>query len=387
LPDGALERPILGNKLIPFDEKINNPPTVFIDSPASGQTFPSPASILINANAMDSDGRIAKVEFYNGSLKLGEDVSFPYSLTWDNVAAGSYAISAKAIDDQNASTYSATVNVNVFSGSCTSTGTISREFWDGVSGTSVSNIPVHLSPTSVNELSLLESPSNIGVNYGTRIRGYICSPATGNYIFWISGNDNCELWLSADDNEINKTRIAFVNGSTGIRQWNKYGTQQSVLISLVAGKKYYVEVLHKQGVGTDNLAVGWQKPDGTLERPIPGYVLLSYEPLPSRLSESITLQPTWKNESEENIMSLKVFPNPTQKGSITLSIEGYEGTRHKVVVEVLRMSGEVVYSEKVSCEITCRRTIINVDEKFQPGVYIVNATIEEKRYSEKLVIY
>jgi hypothetical protein len=39
---------------------------------------------------------------------------------------------------------------------------------------------------------------------------------------------------------------------------------------LEAGKRYAIEALHKEGGGNDNLAVGWQLPDGTQERPIPG---------------------------------------------------------------------------------------------------------------------
>ena len=37
-------------------------------------------------------------------------------------------------------------------------------------------------------------------NYGTRMRWYITAPATGNYTFWIAGDDNSELWLSLNDN-------------------------------------------------------------------------------------------------------------------------------------------------------------------------------------------
>ncbi|MCX7806675.1 MAG: Ig-like domain-containing protein, partial [Planctomycetota bacterium] len=57
----------------------NVPPTVSITSPSSGATFTAPANITITANAADSDGSIAKVEFFNGSTKLGEDTTSPYS--------------------------------------------------------------------------------------------------------------------------------------------------------------------------------------------------------------------------------------------------------------------------------------------------------------------
>src|SRR5262245_56406234 len=44
----------------------NASPTVSITSPANNATFNVPANITISANAADSDGTIARVEFFNG---------------------------------------------------------------------------------------------------------------------------------------------------------------------------------------------------------------------------------------------------------------------------------------------------------------------------------
>lgn len=79
-------------------------PTVSITSPASGSSFTSPASITINANASDADGAISKVEFFNGSTKLGEDATSPYSFTWSGATAGTYTIKAVATDDRGGQT-------------------------------------------------------------------------------------------------------------------------------------------------------------------------------------------------------------------------------------------------------------------------------------------
>ncbi|WP_081670898.1 S8 family serine peptidase [Sporocytophaga myxococcoides] len=155
-------------------------------------------------------------------------------------------------------------------GLCNASGTITREVWTSIPGSVVSNIPVNTSPNQSSSLTLFEAPTNFGINYGQRIRGTICAPLSGNYIFWISSNDNSELWLSTDDTPSNKVRIASVTGYTGVREWTKYPSQRSASIALVGGKTYYIEALHKQGASNDNLAVGWQLPDATLERPIPG---------------------------------------------------------------------------------------------------------------------
>ncbi len=89
----------------------NQPPVVAITSPANNATFTAPASISITATASDN-GSVAKVEFYNGTVFLGSDVTSPYTFTWTNVAAGTYTITAKATDNLgSSSTASATVNV------------------------------------------------------------------------------------------------------------------------------------------------------------------------------------------------------------------------------------------------------------------------------------
>lgn len=91
----------------------NVSPVVSLTSPASGTSFTAPASVAIAASATDSDGTIAKVEFFNGATKLGEDTSSPYTYTWSAVAAGSYSLTAVATDNQGAATTAAVVSITV----------------------------------------------------------------------------------------------------------------------------------------------------------------------------------------------------------------------------------------------------------------------------------
>ncbi len=92
---------------------VNQAPTVSLTGPANNATYNAPASITITANASDADGNVTKVEFYNGSTKLGEDASAPYSLAWSNVGAGTYTITAKATDNLGATKTSGAVTVKV----------------------------------------------------------------------------------------------------------------------------------------------------------------------------------------------------------------------------------------------------------------------------------
>ncbi|WP_162144128.1 Ig-like domain-containing protein [Sporocytophaga myxococcoides] len=95
------------------DPASNAAPVVSLTAPANNATFTAPASITITANASDSDGSISKVEFYQGTTKLGEVLTAPYSYSWSNVAAGTYSITAKAFDNANASTTSSAVSITV----------------------------------------------------------------------------------------------------------------------------------------------------------------------------------------------------------------------------------------------------------------------------------
>ena len=100
----------------------NQAPTVSLTGPAASASFTAPASLPLTATAADADGSVSKVEFYNGTSLLGTATAAPYAYTWTGVAAGTYALTAKATDNQGATTTSATVTVTVKTGgggSCT----------------------------------------------------------------------------------------------------------------------------------------------------------------------------------------------------------------------------------------------------------------------------
>lgn len=93
-----------------FVEVTNQPPQVSLSAPATATV--GIASIL-SASATDSDGTIAKVEFFDGATLLGSDTSLPYGLSWAPATAGSRSFTARATDNTGAVTTSAVVTVNV----------------------------------------------------------------------------------------------------------------------------------------------------------------------------------------------------------------------------------------------------------------------------------
>ena len=54
------------------------------------------------ATASDPDGTVTRVEFFNGTTKLGEDTTAPYTLQWNVGAAGTYTLTARATDNAGA---------------------------------------------------------------------------------------------------------------------------------------------------------------------------------------------------------------------------------------------------------------------------------------------
>ena len=176
----------------------------------------------------------------------------------------------------NDTSYTAVFKVNTSNILCTASGSISREYWSNINSTSLAEIPFNSLPNGISQLKLFEGPSNTAENYASRIRGYLCPPLSGNYTFWIASDNQSELWISGNDQPMNKLKIASVSSNTLSREWTKFSTQQSAPIYLNAGVKYYIEAIHREGTQGDNLAVGWQLPNGNLERPIPGSRLSPY---------------------------------------------------------------------------------------------------------------
>jgi regulation of enolase protein 1 (concanavalin A-like superfamily) len=91
----------------------NQPPSVSLTAPAGGSTFTAPASMTVSASASDSDGTVSRVDFYQGATQIGSDTSSPYSISWTNVAAGTYSLTAIARDDDGATRTSSAVSVTV----------------------------------------------------------------------------------------------------------------------------------------------------------------------------------------------------------------------------------------------------------------------------------
>jgi beta-glucanase (GH16 family) len=89
----------------------NPAPTVAITRPSNDTLFTTPASVVINTNAADSNGSISKVDFFNGDNYLATDSVAPFNYTWQTSVQGVATLIAKATDNQKKMTTSKPVTV------------------------------------------------------------------------------------------------------------------------------------------------------------------------------------------------------------------------------------------------------------------------------------
>jgi dienelactone hydrolase len=185
-------------------------------------------------------------------------------------------------------------------------------------------------PSKTELIGSFEAPTDVADGYGQLLRGYVHPPATGDYTFWIASDDGSELWLSSSEDPKSKQKIAFVREWTGPREWTRFPEQKSQPVKLEAGKKYYIEAIHGEGGGGDNLAVGWTLPDNKEERPIPGNRLSSFDaPKPGpRTPKPPTPMPTAHGHTKHKFETTVNGEKLKMAYSLYLPV-GYEKTTDK----------------------------------------------------------
>jgi hypothetical protein len=292
--------------------------------PSAGGYAPSAVTTPLNAIAFLGQPFTYTIQAANTPLSY-EITNLPSGLSFDSTnnlitgipnVAGTFVISINVSNVVGVG--NSLLNLQVIdTGSA-----ISREIWSGVTGTSVTNIPINSPPSITNVLGSLEGISNFGDNYGERVRGYLTAPVNGNYYFWISANNSAELWISNDSEPANKVRRAWITkGSTTPRTWNLQPSQRSPWLALKAGQRYYIEILHKASTGGDHWAVGWaQDQTGTSTVPagiVPGYVLGTYSgptgsAIPGTLYSANMLAQPGIISSGVGSATLRLSPDETQ---------------------------------------------------------------------------
>jgi hypothetical protein len=142
---------------------------------------------------------------------------------------------------------------------------VRRELWRDLGGSAIEDLTGEPAfparPHTVETLATLDT-SGQGKDYGERLTAYLTPPVDGEYRFWIAADDSGELWLSRDDDPAHALLIARTGAWTPKYAWEADPVQASAPIPLEGGRRYYIEVRHKQADQKDNVAVAWQIPGG-----------------------------------------------------------------------------------------------------------------------------
>ncbi len=254
----------------PKDAGMFLPPAIAIISPTDAATFYTSEPFDIIADVV---GDVTKVAFYAEDKLVGESKSAPYRTTVKGLEIGDHKLTAHAYYGKDQRSISLPLGISIIE--AFGSGSITFQMWDNLRGVKLSEANdserVKGKPKDTFTANKFESKINWGENLFVKARGYIHPPITGEYKFWMTCDDTGELWLSTDENASNIKKIAGVDRNTnGVHAWTTYKFQQSKPITLMQGQRYYIELRYKEEGVDDYGAVGWQLPNGVLDRPING---------------------------------------------------------------------------------------------------------------------
>ncbi|MDQ8197246.1 DUF1800 family protein [Pelagicoccus enzymogenes] len=290
--------PIGGGNLEP-----SNPDAIPLDSNLPEYAFAGPdRHYYAPTRAFDLTGEILEVGQEDNFHKVawsylgkaeGVRIDDPFSLSARASVPGEGTYTFRLSLETSGKSHYDDVSIRILPPLSPDTGGANRAVWLNVEGSPIESLlsidPLLRSPTFDELIPSLETPSNWTDNYGTHIIGYVHPPATGNFQFWLAGNDAAELYLSPDEAPENSVLIASMERAVGPRDWDRYQGQQSAAVPLQAGKRYFLEILHKEGSRSDNLAVAWSGPGLNPREVISAGYLSPVYPAPSAPQEILVL--------------------------------------------------------------------------------------------------
>lgn len=91
----------------------NQPPTVSLTAPQAGASYVAPATVGLSATPADSDGSVVRVDFLANGSVVATTTAAPWTASWSGVQAGTYAVSARAVDNLGAEGTGVPVSITV----------------------------------------------------------------------------------------------------------------------------------------------------------------------------------------------------------------------------------------------------------------------------------
>lgn len=287
-------------------------PTAVITAPLTYGT--SPFLATMSGSSSVDNGTIVDYgwDFGDGTTANGVSVNKTFTET------GDYLVTLRVTDNDGliASTVKVFSVYTLDPPQCVgAVGSILREYWSNITGTTISsliNSPGYPdTPSGTSYPTSIRGPVNFANNYGTRMRGYIIAPSTGIYTFNTTSDDASAFYLSLNADPALKQMICYVPGFSSDTQFDKYSGQQSGNITLVAGKYYYFECLHKEGSGGDHMTVRWTRPGDAALTVVDGAYLARWEDCPPSLKLRMALTGPYDESTgmmEDNLRAMGIIP-------------------------------------------------------------------------------
>ena len=222
----------------------NLPPAVSVSVATRG--FAN-VPLTMSANASDSDGTIAKVEFFVGSVVIGTDTTAPYSAIWTIPGLGDgYSVTAKATDNLGASTTSAVTVVTIVGEGPTANGTgLTAAYFSSPNfgGTQITRTDASVAF----DWGTGSPASGIGAEgFSVRWTGQVQAQFSETYTFTTLSDDGVRLWI---------------NGQLLIDNWTDHAPMEnSGTITLEAGQKYDVKMEYFENGGGAVAKLYWASP-------------------------------------------------------------------------------------------------------------------------------
>jgi len=148
----------------------NRPPSVALTSPVAAASFTVGAPVALAALAVD-DGAIRRVEFLADGALVATRIAPPWQASWNGAASGRHVITARAVDDQGATSTSTAVAIAVEAGAPPPPGDVGPPI---IAGVAVSGIASDRATVAWST----DEPADARVEYGPTIAYGSVTPPT-----------------------------------------------------------------------------------------------------------------------------------------------------------------------------------------------------------------
>ncbi|MDB5271873.1 MAG: chitinase [Chitinophagaceae bacterium] len=309
--------------------------SVNITTPTNNASYQFGTYVTVSADAAFSGGSISKVEFYNGNVKLGEDLTAPYTYTIRNIAAGTYPLKAIATNNLSQQVSSLIVSITVASPCSAANWIPSGVYTTNTQAAYNNNIykakwwNTNTKPDSI----MAANPwLLIGSCAGASQAFPPAAPAT--LTAFDNGNQEAALTWNRSANVSYYVIERSITSGSAYAAIDTIGTNDSLYTDeLLSTGTYYYQVYAVNSVGASGASNEAQ----------------------------VTLTVTGIDESAIPSNNFYLYPNPSSTGGFNLYSKGTQSGE----IEICDLTGKVIYRTTITGERT------KVESTLPSGIYFV----------------